>query len=31
MTEMAATQNKIAILAGAGAVENAWGPIINCF
>lgn len=24
-------QNKIAILVGAGAVENAWEPILNCF
>ncbi len=28
---MATTQNKIAILLGAGAVENAWDPIFNVF
>lgn len=28
---MATTQNKIAILIGAGAVENAWEPILSCF
>lgn len=28
---MKSNKNKIAILAGAGAVENAWEPILNCF
>lgn len=28
---MPTTQNKIAILVGAGAVENAWEPILTCF
>jgi hypothetical protein len=28
---MPTTQNKIAILVGAGAVENAWEPILYCF
>jgi len=28
---MATTQNKIAILVGAGAVENAWEPILTMF
>ncbi len=28
---MVTTQNKIAILVGAGAVENAWTPILNIF
>lgn len=28
---MATTQNKIAILVGAGAVENAWEPILDIF
>lgn len=28
---MVTTQNKIAILVGAGAVENAWEPLLNCF
>lgn len=28
---MTSTQNKIAILVGAGAVENAWEPILNAF
>lgn len=28
---MMTTQNKIAMLVGAGAVENAWEPILNCF
>ncbi|TBX66111.1 hypothetical protein EZL74_11015 [Flavobacterium silvisoli] len=28
---MSADNNKIAILVGAGAVENAWEPILNCF
>ncbi len=28
---MVTTQNKIAILVGSGAVENAWEPILNCF
>ncbi|WP_298152239.1 hypothetical protein [Flavobacterium sp.] len=28
---MLTTQNKIAILVGAGAVENAWEPVLNCF
>jgi hypothetical protein len=28
---MVIIQNKIAILVGAGAVENAWEPILNCF
>lgn len=28
---MVATQNKIAILVGTGAVENAWEPILNVF
>jgi hypothetical protein len=28
---MVTTQNKIALLVGAGAVENAWEPVLNCF
>lgn len=28
---MTTTNNKIAILVGAGAVENAWEPVLNCF
>lgn len=28
---MVTTQNKIAILVGAGAVENAWEPLLTCF
>ncbi|MBD1427902.1 hypothetical protein [Sphingobacterium arenae] len=28
---MAIQQNKIAILIGAGAVQNAWGPVLSCF
>lgn len=28
---MAIQQNKIAILTGAGAVQNAWEPVLNCF
>lgn len=28
---MVVIQNKIAILVGAGAVENAWEPVLNCF
>jgi len=28
---MPTTQNKIAILTGAGAIENAWEPILKCF
>ncbi len=28
---MTTTKNKIAILVGAGAVENAWEPILSCF
>ena len=28
---MATTQNKIAILVGAGAVENVWEPVLCCF
>ncbi len=28
---MSIQQNKIAILIGAGAVQNAWEPILNCF
>lgn len=28
---MTTTNKKIAILVGAGAVENAWEPILNCF
>lgn len=28
---MEATPNKIAMLVGAGAVENAWEPVLNCF
>lgn len=28
---MVATQNKIAIMVGAGAVKNAWEPILNVF
>lgn len=29
--EMVTTQNKIAMLIGAGAVDKAWEPILNCF
>lgn len=29
--ETETTQNKVAILVGAGAVENAWEPVLNCF
>lgn len=28
---MTTTNIKIAILVGAGAVENAWEPLLNCF
>lgn len=28
---MTTTNNKIAILVGAGAVENAWEPVLDCF
>lgn len=28
---MTMTNNKIAMLVGSGAVENAWEPILNCF
>lgn len=28
---MIATNNKIAIIVGAGAVENAWEPVLDCF
>jgi hypothetical protein len=28
---MTTLSNKIAILVGAGAVENAWEPLLNCF
>src|SRR5690606_15557784 len=28
---MAIQQNKIAILTGAGAVQNAWEPVLSCF
>lgn len=28
---MTTTNTKIAILVGAGAVENAWEPVLNCF
>lgn len=30
-TVMPTTPNKIAILVGAGAIENAWEPILTCF
>lgn len=31
LRSMTVNKNKIVILVGAGAVENAWEPILNCF
>lgn len=31
LMNMTVNKNKIAILFGAGAVENAWEPLLNCF